>query len=93
MELLPLGNRVLIRRRDEVKVTEGGVHLPDSSQKSCTFGKILAVGEPTDPKKPSPVEVGDVVMFARFTPVIVEGAEHDDVILSWHEILGKVTDE
>lgn len=45
-KLLPLGDRILVQVIEAEKVTRGGIHLPDTAQKSSRAcrGKVLAVG-------------------------------------------------
>jgi co-chaperonin GroES (HSP10) len=57
----PLNNHLLVEiyERNEI----AGIILPPDTQNSKFIGRVLAVAEETDPKKPIRVKVGQVVYF------------------------------
>ena len=75
----PLGNRVVVRRDEEKRVTEGGVHLPDQSVEVPRVGTALAVGPGAwrnGNLEPCTGQVGDRVMFGSYAGnVAVIGGE------------------
>jgi chaperonin GroES len=83
MVFKPLGNRVLIEREEESNTTLSGIIIPDSSKVKPLNGKVLSIGSEVEG-----VEVGDVVVFAKYTgtEIVVEGNEY--LILSVDDILG-----
>ncbi|MCD6415924.1 MAG: co-chaperone GroES [Planctomycetes bacterium] len=77
----PLNNRVVVEPIEEEEKTAGGIFLPQTAQQKPQNGKVIAVGpgEISDDGERSPmtVEVGDNVLYAKFsgTEVEVDGKE------------------
>ncbi len=86
----PLGDRVVIQRLEEEKVTRGGILLPDSAKEKPQKGKVLAVGAgrwEEGKRIPLDVKVGDIVVFAKYggTEIELDGDEY--IILSERDLL------
>ncbi|XP_019879037.1 10 kDa heat shock protein, mitochondrial-like [Aethina tumida] len=79
--LRPLFNRVLIRKHDAPKETEGGIVLPDNLKGKCIKGTVVAVGPGTMRDSgfqvPISVKPGDDVLLPEYggTKVQVDGDE------------------
>jgi chaperonin GroES len=69
-KVVPLGDRVLLRRETAESTTAGGIVLPDSAKDKPQRGEIIAVGEGVvtrDGKKhPLTVKSGDKVIFSSY---------------------------
>ena len=44
IKIRPLGNRVLVRRKDESKMSAGGIVIPDTAKEKPMRGEVLATG-------------------------------------------------
>ncbi len=71
MNLVPIGDRVIIERELADEKSSGGILLPDNSQKKPQRGKVLAVGPGKLNKKdgtrtPLQINVGDKVLFTSW---------------------------
>ncbi|MGL4553248.1 MAG: co-chaperone GroES [Gemmataceae bacterium] len=81
MKVVPLNDKVLIKRLEAEDKTAGGIILPDSAKEKPKQGKILAVGagKRLDDGKLAPfqVKVGDTVLFTSYagTEVKIDGDE------------------
>lgn len=69
--ITPLGNFVLVRTKDTIAATEGGIFLPDQSQERPTEGEVVAAGPGklhphTGVRITTPVKKGDSVLFGKF---------------------------
>jgi len=90
IDIVPLGDRVLVCREAARKQTESGLFLPREEQQSCIRGKVLAVGpgrllECGHMVEPG-VSVGDWVLYGKFSGVTV--SEEDGlVMLAGSEVL------
>ena len=89
----PLGNRVLVKRA-EMKMSKGGIILPETAQEKPRQGKVVATGpgkvdEKGNLKKVN-VHVGDIVLFSSYagTEVRTEDDQADFLIMSEDDILG-----
>lgn len=69
--ITPLGNFVLVRTKDTLAATEGGILLPDQSKERPTEGEVIAAGPGklhphTGVRITNPVTAGDSVLFGKF---------------------------
>jgi chaperonin GroES len=91
MRVVPLGDKVVVRRMDAEEVTAGGIVLPDSAREKPQQGRILSVGDgrlmPDGTRAVNQVSDGDRVLFSAYSgsEVIVDGEEL--LIMSEDEIL------
>jgi len=91
MTIEPIGDRVLVKVLEEEAKTPSGIILPDTAKEKPQRGIVVAVGE-SSYDEPIPVEVGDKVMFAKFsgTEIKLEGEDH--LILEIGDILARIKD-
>ena len=81
MNLKPLGDRVVIKVKEEQEKTASGIVLPGTAKEKPQEAKVVAVGsgEVVDGKKIElEVKVGDTVIYSKYsgTEVKVEGEEY-----------------
>ena len=95
MALVPLGDRILVKRSDnDEQTTSGGIIIPDTAKEKPQEGEVVAVGNgrllDSGERQPVDVAVGDLVLFAKYggTEVTYENAEY--LILREDDILAKV---
>ena len=71
----PIGNRVLIRKDADKKVTKVGIHLPDKIEIPTLTGRIVAVSAQVDNDEDYPIKQYDRVLFnpKNSIPVDFEG--------------------
>ncbi len=71
----PIGNRVLIRKDADKKVTKVGIHLPDKIEIPTLTGRIVAVSAQVDHDEDYPIKQYDRVLFnpKNGIPVDFEG--------------------
>ncbi len=79
-KLIPLEDRVVVRRLEVEDKSPGGIIVPETAAEAPNEGVVLAVG----PGKfengrygPMPFEVGDTVVFGKWggTEVVKDGGE------------------
>ena len=94
MKIIPLHDRILVKRVGEEEKTKGGIIIPDSAKEKPMQGKVIAVGKGEVSKDgkliPPEVKEGDMVLFVKYagTEIKVEGEEH--LIVRENDILGIV---
>jgi len=94
MRIIPLRDRVLIKRIGEEEKTKGGIIIPDTAKEKPIQGKVIAVGKGALDKNgkliPLEVKEGDTVLFGKYagTEIKVEGTDH--LIVRENDILGIV---
>lgn len=95
MKVIPLHDRILIKRIEEKEVKKGGIIIPDTAKEKPQEAEVIEVGKGrmTDEGKLIPLEVkkGDRVLIGKYsgTEVNIDGVEH--VIVREDEILAKIT--
>ncbi len=91
MKLQPLGDRIVVKPKDEDEATTtSGLVIPDTAKEKPQLGEVLAVGpgEFSDGDRvPMDVSVGDLVFYSKYggTEVKVEGEEY--LVLSSRDVL------
>ena len=91
MNIRPLHDRVVVRRKEEEQTSAGGIVLPGSAKEKPNQGVVVAVGNgrvlDNGETRPVDVKVGDVVVFGKYAgsdTIEVDGEEL--VILSESDI-------
>jgi len=94
MKIIPLHDRVLIKRLGEEEKTRGGIIIPDTAKEKPMQGKVHAVGKGKVNKDGElialEVKEGDIVLFGRYagTEIRIDGDEQ--LIVREDDILGIV---
>lgn len=93
MKVIPLYDRVLLRRLEEQKVKKGGIIIPDTAKEKPQEAEVVEAGKGRiEEGKIVPLEVkkGDKVLIGKFsgTEVTIDDVEY--VIVREEEILGKI---
>jgi len=94
MTFRPLQDRVLIRAVAQQDKTAGGILIPDTAQEKPTEGEVIAVGpgaRSEDGKVHAlDVEVGDRVLFGKWSGTEIKLDGEDVVIIKESDIMGIV---
>jgi chaperonin GroES len=95
MKVIPLHDRVLLKRLEEKETVKGGIIIPDTAREKPQEAEVIAVGkgQVAEDGKVIPLDVkkGDKVLIGKFsgTEVTINDTEH--VIVREEEILAKLT--
>lgn len=94
MKVIPLHDRVLLKRLEEKEVKKGGIIIPDTAKEKPLEAEVIAAGKGRlEGEKLIPLEVkkGDKVLIGKFsgTEVTIDGEEL--VIVREEEILAKIS--
>src|ERR671913_817724 len=96
MRFRPLHDRVAVKRVEEEQKTKGGLIIPDTAQEKPMQGEILAVGPGARDDKgdlvPMGVQVGDRVLFGKWSGTEVKLDDEEVLIMKESDILGVLTD-
>jgi chaperonin GroES len=93
VNIIPLHDRVLLRRVEEKETAKGGIIIPDSAREKPHEGEVIAVGSGKMEKSrriPLDVKVGDRILFGKYTGNDIEIDGQEYLILREDEILVKV---
>jgi len=70
MNIVPLGDRVVVERDVAGETTAGGIVLPDTARDKPRQGKVVSVGEgrvgKDGKRRPLAVKKGDQVLFSTY---------------------------
>ena len=94
MNIRPLQDRVLVRRMEEETTTAGGIVLPGSATEKPAQGEVLAVRpgkrQENGEVQPVDVEVGDIIVFGKYSSNTVKIGDEELLILNESEIFGVI---
>ena len=92
MSFRPLHDRVLVRRVEAEEKTAGGIIIPDSAKEKPAEGEIVAAGSGARAEDgkitPLDVQVGDRVLFGKWSGTEVKVDGEDLLIMKESDILG-----
>jgi chaperonin GroES len=94
MRVIPLGDKVVVKRLDADKTTAGGIVLPDSAQSKPQQGRVLSVGDGrtmADGRRAAhQVAEGDRVIFDRYAGAELTVDGQQLLIMSENEIIAVI---
>jgi len=94
VKIIPLHDRILIKRVGEDEKTKGGIIIPDTAKEKPMQGNVIAVGagklDEGGKRIPMDVKEGDRVLFSKYAgnEIMIDGVEH--LIVREDDILGIV---
>ena len=94
VKVTPLHDRVIIRRIEEKESVKGGIIIPDTAKEQPQEGEVIAVGAGKLEKGqriPLDVEVGDRVLFGKYSGTDIKLDNEEYLILREEEILAKLS--
>jgi chaperonin GroES len=91
MKVVPIGDKIVVKRLDPEDKTAGGIILPDAAKDRPMQGRVLSVGDGkllNDGRRvPHQVAEGDRVLFTNWAGSEVVVDEQELLIMSEGEIL------
>ena len=94
MKMLPLHDRVVVRRLEEERKTASGIVIPDTAAEKPDQGEVIAIGNGKildDGKtRPLDVKVGDRVLFGKYSGQTVKVKGEEFLVMREEDIMGVV---
>jgi len=94
MKVIPLNDKILVKRLEAEEKTAGGILLPDAAKEKPRQGKVLSLGDGRlleDGKRASfQVKEGDRVLFSSYAGNEVEVDSEEYLIMSEDDILAVI---
>lgn len=91
MKIVPLGDRVVLKRADAEMTTSGGIVLPDSAQDKPQKGEVVAIGDghvkDDGTRVPLTVKEGDRVIFSSYAGEEISVGDDEFLLLRESDIL------
>jgi chaperonin GroES len=95
MNIRPLYDRIVVRRKEEETTSAGGIVLPGSATEKPNQGEVISVGQgkvlDSGELRPLAVKVGDKIIFGKYAgsnTIEVDGQEL--LILTESEVYGVI---
>jgi chaperonin GroES len=92
MKFRPLHDRVVVKRIDAEERSAGGIIIPDTAREKPSQGEIIAVGpggrDDAGKLVPLDVQVGDRVLFGKWSGTEVKIDNVDYLIMKESDIMG-----
>jgi chaperonin GroES len=94
MKVVPLNDKIVVKRLEAEDKTAGGILLPDTAKEKPKQGKVLSLGEgrrlENGKRAPFQVKEGDRVLFTSYagSEVTIDGQEH--LIMTEDDILAVI---
>jgi chaperonin GroES len=92
MKFRPLHDRVVVKRIDADAKSAGGIIIPDTAQEKPSQGEVIAVGPGARDEAgkliPVDLEVGDRVLFGKWSGTEVKIDGEDLLIMKESDIMG-----
>jgi chaperonin GroES len=92
MQFRPLHDRVVVKRIEAEEKTAGGIIIPDTAKEKPSQGEVIAVGpggrDESGKLIPIDVQVGDRVLFGKWSGTEVKIDGQDLLIMKESDIMG-----
>jgi chaperonin GroES len=91
MQVVPLNEKIVVKRLEAEEKTAGGIVLPDSAKEKPKQGKVLSLGQgkrlESGKRAPFQVKEGDRVLFTSYagSEITIDGVEY--LIMTEDDIL------
>lgn len=90
-KIVPLGDKVVLKRQEAEDVTAGGIVLPDSAKDKPQRGEVIAIGDghtkDDGTKSPLTVKEGDSVIFSSYAGDEIKVGDDEYLLLRESDIL------
>ncbi len=92
--LEPLNDRVVVTPVQQEQVLDSGLVIPDTAKEKPQQGEVIAVGpgkrDDSGGRVPIEIEIGDRILYKKYTGQDIKIDRQDLVVLQESEILAKV---
>lgn len=87
MDLIPVGDRLVLSKEEVVTQTTSGIIVPDSAKDKSLQGKVIAIGSDVKNKD---IKVGDMVLYSEYGPSSYKHNKQEYLIAKEEDILAIV---
>jgi chaperonin GroES len=94
MKVVPLNDKIVVKRVEAEEKTAGGIVLPDSAKEKPRQGKVLSIGDgkllENGKRAPFQIKEGDRVLFSSYAGNEVNIDGEDLLVMSEDDILAVI---
>ena len=94
VNVTPLHDRILVKRLETKEIAKSGIIIPDTAKEKPQEGEVIAVGNGKIDKGrriPVDVNVGDRILFGKYTGSDITIEEQKYLILREDEVLARLS--
>jgi len=94
MNIRPLHDQVIVKRKDAENKTTSGIIIPDTAKEKAQEGKVIAAGSGVRKEDgtlvPLDIKKGDLILFGKYagTEVKIEGEDY--LMMKERDIFGVI---
>lgn len=93
-KIVPLADRVVVKNVAAEETTASGLVIPDTAKEKPQQGEVIAVGpgrvDDKGARVPMDVEVGDRVLYAKYSGNDIKLDQTEYLVLAEKDILAKI---
>lgn len=97
MNLKPLDDRIILRKKEAEKTTDSGFIIPDSVEQESMEATVVAVGpgkfDKDNKRIPPVVKVGDKVIFGKWAAKDIDVFDETLLVMREGDIIGILTEK
>lgn len=92
MKLVPLGERIVIRKMEKEEKTESGIVLPSSAQEQPQYAEVVAISQKVknDDDFHDQIKEGDKVIYSKYAGTEVKMGEEEFIVIKLEDVLAVV---
>jgi len=94
MKIVPLNDKIIVKRMEAEEKTRGGILLPDTAKEKPKQGKVLSTGDgrllANGSRQPFVVKEGDKVLFSSWAGSEVKLDGQDYLIMTEDDVLAVI---
>ncbi len=91
LKLRPLHDRLVVRRMEEERTSQGGIVIPDTATEKPIRGEVIAIGNgkvlDSGDTRPLDVKVGDRVLFGKYAGTEVKLAGEELLVMREDDVM------
>jgi chaperonin GroES len=91
MNIRPLHDRIIVKRKEEEQTSPGGIVLPDTAKEKPVRGEVIAVGKGktlnNGDQRPVDVKPGDEVLFGKYAGTEVNVDDEELLVMREDDIM------
>ena len=94
MKVRPLHDRVIVKRKEEERLSPGGIVIPDTAKEKPIRGEVIAVGTgkllEDGRVRPLDVRIGDEVLFGKYSGSEVKVDSEELLVMREDDIMAVI---
>ena len=93
-KIVPLNDKILVRRLEAVEKTKGGIVIPDTAKEKPKEGKVLALGDgkllDDGTRAKFQVKKGDRILFSSYAGTEIKVESEEYLVMSEEDVLAVI---